>query len=219
MQKPDTEAPGPDLKSLIRQTGVIPAAGAGCALTLLALGAPIAVAAWLRGWSWWLAPAALAGLLLAGLVALLAARRIAHRTLTRLAGAGSAPDDEDEAPATPPDPHAIAEAVLRAAWLPGDGPAPDEVFDLLAAEDPGLGAQAAGIVHDRAVDDLVNGDGPDPIRLSRFVGLARVVTEGARRLRGTPAGEPWQALAATLQQTMDELDAALAEAARESGKE
>jgi len=154
---------------------------------------------------------------LAGLVALLAVRRIAHRTLARLAGDGAPPEGEDDAPAAPADPHALAEAVLRSAWLPGNGPSLNEVFDSIAAEDPGLGARAARVVHDRAVDDLVNGDGPDQVRLTRFVGLVGVVTEGARRLRGTAAGEPWQTLEATLNETMNELDAALAEASRESG--
>jgi len=207
----------PDLKTLIRQTGIVPAAGAGCALTLVAFAAPVSLAAWLWGWSWWLLPATLAGLLLAGLVALLAVRRIAHRTLVRLAADGAPPEGEDDAPAAPADSHALAEAVLRAAWLPGIGPSRNEVFDSIAAEDPGVGARATALVHDRAVDDLVNGDGPDPVRLTRFVALVDVVTEGARRLGDTPAGEPWRALAATLKETMDELDAALAEASRESG--
>lgn len=208
MHEPDTIAP--DLKSLIRQTGVVRAAGVGCAVTLLAFAAPIVVAAWARGWSWWLLVGGLAGLILAGLVGLLAVRRIAVRTLSRLAGegAGGTPDGEGDE-TLPPDPHRIAEAVLRAAWL-GEGDLATLFADLREV-DPAVCAEAAAVLRERAVDDLVNGEGADEARFERFTTVVRVVGDGARRLRGSPAAPPWEAAAAALERSLGELVEAMRE--------
>ncbi len=208
MHEPDTIAP--DLKSLIRQTGVVRATGLGCALTLCAFAAPIVVAAWIRGWSWWLLGGVLAGLLLAAPVALLAARRIAVRTLSRLAGDGvdDAPDGEGDDP-VPPDPHRVAEAVLRAAWL-GEGDLAT-LFAGLRDVDPAVCAEAAAILQERTVDDLVNGEGADEARFGRFEAVVRAVGDGARRLRGSPAAPPWEDAAAALERNLEELVEALRE--------
>jgi hypothetical protein len=208
MHEPDTIAP--DLKSLLRQTGVVRATGLGCALTLCAFSAPIAVAAWRWGWSWWLLAGVLAGLLIAAPVALLAARRIAIRTLSRLAGDGEdvAPDAEGD-DSLPPDPHRIAEAIWRALLLGEKDPG--ALFADLRGVDPAVCAEAATVLQERTVDDLVNGEGPDEARLDRFTTVVHAVRDGARRLRGTPAAPPWEEAAAALGRSLCELHQAMRE--------